>query len=161
MGGSTVVNQIEAMKQALEALEKYPEDPSPFTYRNVRYQSQKAITALRTAIAEAESRANEQAAVPEAHKKQKPYAWEFAGALFHNKDEVFEWAKDTEISSTPPLALYTHPAPAAQRQWVGLTDEEIKNGCDLHGFSGSAVSAFASGAEFALIRLREKNGGAA
>jgi hypothetical protein len=46
--------------------------------------------------------------------KQEPYAWEFCGALFHDKDEVFGWWEemqrtDEQITENPPLPLYTEP----------------------------------------------------
>jgi hypothetical protein len=54
--------------------------------------------------------------------KQEPYAWEFCGALFHDKDEVFGWWEemkraDEQITESPPLPLYTAPRE--------LSDEEI------------------------------------
>lgn len=62
------------------------------------------------------------AAAIEQAERQEPYAWEFAGTIFHDKDEVFGWwNSDKDVSDTPPLALYTAPP---QRQ--PLTDEEIK-----------------------------------
>ncbi len=66
------------------------------------------VKCLRSAIEQAE--------------KQEPYAWEFAGTIFHDKDEVFGWwDNDKDVSDTPPLALYTAP-PQSQP----LTDEEIE-----------------------------------
>jgi hypothetical protein len=109
---------IEAMKQALEALEderdKYheygDEDGAP---ENV-YE---AITALRQAIEQAE--------------KQEPVAWqvhpfdygighEGAYAMTSRIEQVEMWKR----KGWTVQPLYTAP-PAAQRQWVGLTDEEV------------------------------------
>ena len=102
---------IEAMKQALEALrfalhvgfDESSESQIKKGDKAVR-QHQDAITALRTAIAEAE--------------KQEPVAWANInkhGDITHTNNKRMPWSK------TP---LYTTP-PAAQRQWVGFTDEEI------------------------------------
>jgi len=49
-------------------------------------------------------------------------AWEYCGALFYDKEEVFAWHERGDIGSTPPKPLYTAPP---QREWVGLTDAEI------------------------------------
>ncbi len=89
---------IEAMKQALEAL-----DTAAFSFRNVD-----AITALRTAI--------------EAAEKQEPSYYGLTD------DHLWMSVSKKQYDSLKPafrMACYTTP-PAAQRQWVGLTDEEIK-----------------------------------
>ena len=120
---------IEAMKQALEALEGLSEP----------YYVLKAQDALRTAIAEAE--------------KQEPVAWDvfelrLYGAPLEKQHRVLWVDRYThQDGSIPDLdglleaakknggidggaktlyvrPLYTTP-PAAQRQWVGLTDDEI------------------------------------
>jgi hypothetical protein len=108
---------IEAMKQALEALER-----SVATcfdqYAHQQAMSQpdhfinQAITSLRQAIAEAE--------------KQEPVAW------MHP-----DWPKHYKQLTSPVVTyptngwkpLYTHPQP--KRKWVGLTDEEVNaiDGC--------------------------------
>ena len=108
---------IDAMKQALEALEETesalarcvgPHKAEEGDRHRALAKSRAAITALRLAI--------------EQDERQEPYAWEFAGTIFHDKDEVFGWwNSDKDVSDTPPLALYTAPP---QRQ--PLTDEEIK-----------------------------------
>jgi hypothetical protein len=85
---------IEAMKQALEALET-PLHAQPFGLK------QNAIVALRTAIAEAE--------------KQEPVAWmhKETGLLRREISKAADWYSN-----------YWQPLYAAPRQWVGLTDEE-------------------------------------
>jgi hypothetical protein len=88
---------ITAMKQALEALETA--DEVGF------WELQKtAITVLRAAIEQAE--------------KQGPVAWLYW--------DSWGTMKLSQIMPPPVGAfpVYTAP-PAAQRQWVGLTDEEI------------------------------------
>jgi len=74
------------------------EDPIAFA------KGHAAKAALRTAIAEAE--------------KQEPVAWMFTDV---EGTEFFEEREDWGGKWTP---LYTTPL-AAQRQWVGLTDEQI------------------------------------
>jgi len=59
-------------------------------------------------------RANERAA-----PVQEPVAYLCENAVGH---KYFRWKKPS--SEFKPIALYTTP-PAAQRQWVGLTDEEV------------------------------------
>jgi hypothetical protein len=58
------------------------------------------------------------------YKEPEPVAWEYCGALFYDKEEVFAWHERGDIGSTPPKPLYTAPP---QREWQGLTDEEIKD----------------------------------
>ena len=88
---------IEAMKQALAALQ----DPLSPTKR------MNAITSLLQAIAEAE--------------KQEPVAW-----MVYTQDgkSVYVTDNPTDIQEGQrALPLYTHPP---KREWLGLTDEEIK-----------------------------------
>jgi hypothetical protein len=86
---------IEAMRQALEALEYEASRGNDDAYRIQR-------EALRTAIAEAET--------------QEPVAWMW-------KDGTMTFDADRADGTWTPL--YTTP-PAEQRQWAGLTDDEIK-----------------------------------
>lgn len=129
---------IEAMKQALEALEICEQH----SYVPVRL-TQESITTLRTAIEQAE--------------KQEPVAW---GVFEDNLHDMFftqKYAEDMarlkgEHAEVKPL--YTTP-PAAQREWVGLTDEETITQANKELFPG----AFARGAIWAQLKLKEKNNG--
>ena len=92
---------IEAMKLALEALE---------AHADIGIKSDKAITALRTAIAEAESVEPRCAVIV----------------------EVFgtDWRLDYMSLPVGKHRLYTQEyvythQPAAQRQWVGLTEKDF------------------------------------
>jgi len=87
---------IEAMRQALEALEHEAKMGGDNAYQRER-------DALRIAIAEAE--------------KQEPFGY-FQYALHFDA-----WVQNRD--SNKGVAFYTTP-PAAQRQWVGLTNDEIK-----------------------------------
>ena len=119
------MNHIEAMKQALEALESYHNYMEPLTTvfggprvpaeQSTTGKVEKAITALRTAIAEAESRASEQA------EKQEPVAWmvdvdianyqgqsEYRTILAWNAKPV--WSGTHEINEVlKAVPLYTTP----------------------------------------------------
>ncbi len=111
---------ITAMKQALEALTRIWEDGLE-NFPESGHDA--AITALRTAIAEAE--------------KQEPVAWMDASETALSWENYLDCMKP--LYTTPPAAqpeqepvwdasapivMTPHPA-FAKRQWVGLTDEEI------------------------------------
>ena len=90
----------EIMQQALEALEaSMPVVISPKAHEDL-------CTALRERLA---------------REEQEPYAWEFAGTIFHDREEVFAWFERGDVSRTPPIPLYTAPQPAQQP----LTEEQI------------------------------------
>ena len=57
----------------------------------------------------------------------------------------------------PGTRLYTTP-PAAQRQWVGLTDKQINNAWFLNG-GGLAANRFHDFARAIESKLKEKNNG--
>jgi hypothetical protein len=61
-----------------------------------------------------------------------------------------DFSKSFPVTSTP---LYT-TQPAAQRQWVGLTDEEIEKACVP---LGAAMMSFAEVARAIEAKLKEKN----
>ncbi len=85
---------IEAMKQALEALEAYQHNGSVQLF-------DEAITSLRQAIAEAE--------------KQEPVAW----VVYSSSENDIVWAdKGKRLKQNTPL--YTHPQPKREP----LTDEQ-------------------------------------
>ena len=128
---------IDAMKQALEALECID---SPLYVREINKVGD-AITALRAAIEQA----------------QKPVAWmRHVSAVNQGWDELsFNRAFDND---TP---LYTAP-----RQWQGLTDEELKPAIQkamLYYGHNPDHWALTAGAGFCILaraieaKLREKN----
>ena len=91
---------IEAMKQALDALEECRRDPR-LKYEHLVYD--KTITALRTAIEQARS------APEQKYLGLKP-CW------YESKEEKM----CPKCGQVHAGAIFS----AAQRQWVGLTDEE-------------------------------------
>jgi len=120
------LTNIEAMKQALEALEKTHTAPGCEQWALER----KACITLRTAIAEAE--------------KQKPVAWAvFEGWNAHDLylpqeyDEALKMAgykgdhaEVKPLYTTPPAQEFVCSTGLchykAKRPWVGLTDEDCK-----------------------------------
>jgi hypothetical protein len=120
----------EAMKQALEALEYVKQ-----TYDEqglVSLGTNTAIIDLRQAIAEAE--------------KQEPVAWWVPKAeqfCLQNPSGERPFAKAWE-------PLYTTPQ---QRTWVGLTDQEIKDGESKEELG----HGFIQGALWAETKLKEKH----
>jgi hypothetical protein len=138
---------IEAMKLALEALEKnyvlingterfLGLDQIKDTYYagcfdvdGINKQTNDAITTLRTAIEQAE--------------KQEP-----VGEVINDRGEV------DYISYLPPAGTPLYTAP---RQWVGLTDEEIMEMLD-YGQYGGRVPKYARNFVDAIeAKLKEKN----
>jgi hypothetical protein len=137
---------IEAMKQALQALEssrifvttrekiKHPETTEWYDDR---------ITVLRQAI--------------EAAEKQEPVAW-----MVYTQDgqSVYVTDNPTDIQELQQsLPLYTTPP---QRKWVGLTEQEIDRlnftqvgGCQCSFGYIEGIEEFAKSIE---AKLREKNG---
>jgi hypothetical protein len=61
---------------------------------------------------------------------------------------------DALRSCVVDLTVMLHTPPAAQRQWVGLTDEEIEQGCKE---SWVTEQAFQSAVWWAEAKLKEKN----
>jgi hypothetical protein len=109
---------IEAMKQALDHLMNL----QPIIGNGLLSKHQlafidphidEAITALRTAIKEAE--------------KQEPEAWRTRsqGEEHMTVKQVYEWVKTGHWSLREFREWIEATPPAEQREWVGLTDEEI------------------------------------
>ena len=119
---------IEAMKQALEALETCGEDEVGQGFNETEVKQ--AITSLRQAIAEAE--------------KQEPVA--------HLKLMMEHSAWEGRLELSDVLAnideFYTHPQP--KREWVGLTELE-ETGILLS--SNTTYSAM----KFTEAKLKENN----
>jgi hypothetical protein len=59
-------------------------------------------------------------------------------------------------NSNQGTAFYTTP-PAAQRQWVGLTDEEIDQGLCRTPYAMKTAEAWREGVRWAYHQLKEKN----
>jgi hypothetical protein len=138
---------IEAMKQALEALEGFiditKDSQGVKGYRldgrtsewdefHEVDQAYDAITSLHQAIAEAE--------------KQEPVAW---------MDEYGRLLKYVDPVCPTDTPLYTHPQP--KRECVWLTDEQIRELFNEHsGYGRSNFLAFARAIE-AAHGIKEKN----
>ena len=126
---------IEAMKQALNALDYY----ASFATGKERGFTFPIITALRQAIEQAE--------------KQEPVAYVAVinGEIDWNADYPFSNEPFTCFDDENAVPLYTSPP---RKEWVGLTDEDWANipdfqkeGCELDGAIYDWVEA----------RLKEKN----
>jgi hypothetical protein len=135
---------IEAMKQALKFCEEIGDLRGPYPFVNetsIVSDSRKVLKALRQAIAEAE--------------KQEPVAWivdgeikvrlDMAGKLYCSETNVYGKDVVNKAIEQEPVAFRNtetgefctggflrkdlakwQPLYAAPREWVGLTDEEIK-----------------------------------
>ena len=164
---------IEAMKQALEALEDCystgGDNGQPLYQFYDDGLVKAAITSLRTAIEQAEKR------------------WSEFNETTKRNIEHAEWylsthpAPEQSTQGCPHTTLGTSclnhdntparwgcvmcgkefiPKPAAQRQWVGLTDEEVFSIADQHPVEGfdPDIMAYTRAIE---AKLRERNGGQA
>ena len=102
---------IEAMKQALEALEYYDKPRDEYSARTAREQDTKAITSLRQAIAEAEKH----------EVSQEPVAWvdllKAAEQIVKDKFLYKRFIDGTPLANDIPCWMadfakqYTHPQP--------------------------------------------------
>jgi hypothetical protein len=109
---------IEAMKQALEALERLFGIPEQFTGKGGgdvavwrlggSYRAQQAIPVLRQAIAQAE--------------KQEPVALQMDVIVVNLVREGINKHRARELAEH----FIKHTTPQPQREWVGLTDEEMR-----------------------------------
>jgi hypothetical protein len=124
----------EVLQQALEALEPVSNFGRIGSRDVDTAKAQAAITAIKQALA-----------APE----QEPVAW------INAEKRTFEWNGHV-LWNTPTVAvlekipLYTTP-PAAQRQWVGLTEQEIDAAFDYG--NGTRLAA----ARAIEAKLKEKN----
>jgi hypothetical protein len=151
---------IEAMKQALEALENAISDDKPYILK-----SKEAITALRQAIEQAEkqepvafygdqplyakrvhaSDISQERVDETAKDRHEPAAWIVDGKIKVRLDMAGKlYYSETNVYAAPP-----------QREWVGLTDGDIAQ--TMHGsVEGSNVLPY----QFARAieaKLKEKN----
>ena len=122
---------IEAIRQALEALEAA--HPKPYNESVISHVE--AITALRTAIAEAE--------------KQEPVAWRYRGNL-HEFDPS-DWAEG------PVTPLYTTPPAAKQEPLI----DSVRQMRDVQGIDGTwncdpYMHGLYNGLEFAVSLLEQR-----
>jgi len=139
------MNKDEALKLALEALEEATTyTSSPSWSPSMTEECNKAITAIKQALS---------VATPLAAPVQEPVAltddeiWKF----WWNKPEVPE-GEDDSMEAQFVSACRKAIQVAAQRQWVGLTDEEIDAFPIIKGEFG--YRDFARAIE---AKLKEKN----
>ena len=128
----------KAAEMALEALETHV----PHVYKDRGYEP---IQALRQALAmEKFSKVNQEIEEALKQPQQEPVAWVYNGIL-HEFDP-------SEFATSEVKPLYTAPP---KREWVGLTDEELKVLCDeWQIIYGGYVRPFAETIE---AKLKEKN----
>jgi hypothetical protein len=131
------MNHIEAMKQALEALE-HSHAKEPMWKTPIK----NAIASLRQAIAEAE--------------KQEPAMridWWPSADTERYVVNMIEWNR-------LPVGTLLYTTPQPQREWVGLTDEEVYPLANKHlhyQIEGYEVSGIYDLAQAIEAKLKEKN----
>jgi hypothetical protein len=134
---------IEAMKQALEALENVRN----YDKENL-YGLDEDLTALRAAIAEAEK---QRLTDVQQEMEQEPVAW-----MVYTLDGKSVCVTDNPQDFTEQhraLPLYTHPP---RREWVELTDEEITRIGNLD-WDSNYVGIWYDFARAIEAKLKEKN----
>ena len=131
---------VEAMKQALEALENCT------TWNLTRAQFDKNVTVI-TSLSQAIDQ----------YEKQDPVAWmsnESAHRLKHGGNSKGAVPVHAKRSNTSKIPLYNAP-PTTQCGWIGMTDEELKPLCDVnHIIFGAYTVDFVRSIE---AKLKEKN----
>jgi len=138
---------IEAMKQALEALEGLVDLAHEAGFPCDRAEA--AITSLRQAIEQAEKQ--EPVAVCEYCEKERPVIHAPAAPV---QDPV-AWVADgilMKIGIPEKYTGYLYTTPQPQREWVGLTDEEVQFVYADSGYND--IEMFAAAIE---AKLKEKN----
>jgi hypothetical protein len=126
---------VEAMKQALEALESL--EP---TGEDINWKWVDAAKSLRQAIEQAEKQ--EPVAYQNTQEKCRIETVPAQGGLLPTMQE----GKDFTI---------THPQP--QREWVGLTDEQIDQGLCRTPYAMKTAEAWREGVRWAYHQIKEKN----
>ena len=146
----------EVMKQALEALDCIY---SPLHVREINKVGA-AITALRQALEQAD----------------EPVKWQDTRKtwidvpLENVLKEKREWVSESTCSETLRFQGKPYPRtckkcglgpcigkPVTQREWVGLTDEEIDQGLLRSDYALQTAHAWRAGVVFAMTQLKEKN----
>ena len=122
---------IEAMKQALEAMEKH----GTFYLRH-EHDYKKAITALRQAIAEAEKIVPSD--YPNSHQQERHVSYVCPNC---------HWSLDKQVRTHTP-----EDVKKIESKWVGLTDHELQ----VLDFNDPERGKLARAVE---AKLKERNGG--
>ena len=84
-----------------------------------------------------------------AQPKQEPLAWISTGPA-----SMIHWTADKPAYGDDWVPLYTNPP---QREFVGLTDEEIDQGLLRSNHALQTAGAWRDGVEWATKQLKEKN----
>lgn len=139
---------IEAMKQALEALETYHGYIEPLTTvfggprvpaeQSTTGKVERAITSLRQAIEQAE--------------KQEPVAQAFESTCSETlRAQGKPYPRTCKKCGLGPCVG------KSQREWQSLTDEEIDQGLLRSDYALQTAHAWRAGVVFAMTQLKEKN----